>query len=254
MDFVGIRPNLILVEGTEDVGFISALIDKRNLCSLDTVEIYPIGKSEFRDRLEAISLNRLFRKNVSSVLVVIDADNNFAATWDKIVGALRNANLPYPEIPEQNRVGQFDERKRLVGIYILPDNSSNGMMEDAILRVFDGSERMKCVDKYLACVEKINPEDFQNVAKSKVHSYLADALKAEEEYFASLQECVKEQYEAGEVDGLTVTKVKLLINGMYKPEMRVSYAAQDGFIDMEHEAFSGLAKKITEIVSIDNLE
>ncbi|SLM30424.1 conserved hypothetical protein [Desulfamplus magnetovallimortis] len=65
------------------------------------------------------------------------------------------------------------------GVYIMPGNSENGMLEDLCLSTVVDSPVLTCVNQYISCLrENLENNSFpRNEAKAKMHTFLAGMCK-----------------------------------------------------------------------------
>ncbi|OQY27913.1 MAG: hypothetical protein B6244_09190 [Candidatus Cloacimonetes bacterium 4572_55] len=174
------KDNLLIVEGKDEIGFFEALLAHIN--AEDKVQIVPVGgkdqfKNEFPTLLESPNFSR-----VKSYGIVRDADDNADNTFQSVQGLLRRYDQPIPqasgEIISLNGVA--------TGVFIMPGNSEEGMLENLCLKTVDDHPVSDCVDKYIDCLhktlehrEKNTPKDPntyyfpKNEAKVKMYAFLA---------------------------------------------------------------------------------
>jgi hypothetical protein len=77
---------------------------------------------------------------------------------------LSNANFDTPKI--QNT---FIDNKIKVGIYIMPGNKNEGMLESLCLQIVEHEKEYKCIEEFFNCI----PEKPKNIAKAKVQAFLS---------------------------------------------------------------------------------
>jgi hypothetical protein len=159
------EPNLLLVEGQDEVNFFTRFIDVMDLRNIQVLEFG--GSEKFRPNI--INLPKLDNfDSVISVGIVRDADTSARNTFTSIQDALRDANLP---VPPQPMTLSGDEQRVIV--YIMPDNNNNGSLEDLCLRSILEDPTYSCVDEYFNCLYKITGEHHSHESKSRVQVYLA---------------------------------------------------------------------------------
>ena len=99
-----------------------------------------------------------------------DADDNKDTAFQSVLTALRNNNLPTPE------AGQFENTLRSK-IFILPNNNTEGMLEDLCLQSIADDLGMSCVEGYFQCIQNQTGRQPKNMAKAKVHAWLASQIE-----------------------------------------------------------------------------
>jgi len=157
--------NLIAVEGQEEVCFIKAVYKHFNFIS--DYHIAPVGgKEQFKTKLPALRRASGFN-GVQKLLIIRDADDDSKSAFDSIVNLLKKENLPVPVAPNIFSQGQPE-----VCVFIMPDKSENGMLEDLCIESVQETPTMTCVDQFIDCVTQLeNPP--RNIAKAKAQTYLA---------------------------------------------------------------------------------
>jgi hypothetical protein len=159
------KTRLLAVEGDDEVNFFEKLLGYMSISHL--VDIRKSGgKDQFKDLMPAFTLTRGFR-NIEMIAVIRDADKNAKDAFRSVTGILNKIGLKSPGSP-----GQFSNGIPAVGIFIMPDNSSGGMLEDLCLGTVKDHEAMKCVDDFIACTQKLK-EGPKNIPKARVQSFLA---------------------------------------------------------------------------------
>lgn len=166
----------IYVEGRDDQAVIEALLDVKSITGVSV-------KSCDSDR----GVNKELEKYLSTIAkgsgpndiraIVLDADNGPASRWASFSNILVN-NGGYtgiPRDPDPRGTVVRCEGKPTIGIWIMPDNSTLGMLEDFVLLLIP--EKDKLLDYAKSCIEKMDPSIklFGDCHKSKVlvHTWLA---------------------------------------------------------------------------------
>jgi hypothetical protein len=141
------QSKVLLVEGKDEENFFKALF---NRCGLQYIDIWVAGgKDKFPAELEAFLLSPNIG-NVESYAIIRDADDDRAAAFQSIVALLKNQNEPYP----MEQAGYGSNEKRCVGVFIMPGNQEEGMLEDLCLMTVAEHPAMRCVEGYIACLEQ----------------------------------------------------------------------------------------------------
>jgi hypothetical protein len=176
------KPTLLLVEGKDEVNFFEALLDE---CQIKEVQIIEVGgKDKFKLEFPAL-LNLDGFSNVKSYAIIRDADNDTKATLTSIQSLLSKYDQPVPK-----DCGQWSKNDSIrVGIYIVPGNKNEGMLENLCLDTVTNHPVLHCVDRYLSCLEeKLKPEVKgsnkedkyyfpRNRAKARMYAFLAGQNK-----------------------------------------------------------------------------
>ena len=160
---------LLLVEGNDEVVFFGALLDSKGASGIQIEESG--GKSQFAAKLGAIKNTPGF-DNVQSMAVIHDADNNVDGSFQRIQDALKKHGFKAPE-----GKGLFAQGSPKVGVFLIPDNKSAGMLESLCLSAVKSKEVIECVDSFMRCVNtaaknKIYKEP-RNIHKARLRAFLA---------------------------------------------------------------------------------
>jgi hypothetical protein len=159
------RTRLLAVEGDDEVNFFEKLLEYMGISHL--VDIRKSGgKDQFKNSMPVFTITSGFR-DIEKIAVIRDADENAENAFKSVTGVLKKIGLKSPESP-----GQFSSGIPAVGIFIMPDNSSRGMLEDLCLDMVKDHEAMKFVDDFIACTLKLK-EGPKNIQKARVQAFLA---------------------------------------------------------------------------------
>jgi hypothetical protein len=189
------KAKLLIGEGQDEVRFFGALLKQLGLADTQ-VEAYE-GKGKLRDYLAALVLRPGFG-NLVSLGVTRDADDNAQAGFDSVRDSLLNVRLVAPLTH-----AAIEQGNPQVGIYILPDGHSRGMLEDLCLASFANHAIMPCVDEYFECVKRQTGGTPKNMSKARIHAWLS---------------------------------------GQERPDLPLGLAAEKGYVDWSNPAFDPIKK------------
>ena len=158
-------PRLLLVEGQDEVGFFTGFLNHLGLRDYQIVDYG--GKNAFRPRMEAYFREPTFSQ-VRAMAVIGDADLDANSAFQSIRDSLGNIGLPTP----QSFLSQAGDGLQ-VSIFIMPDNSSPGALEDLCLEAMSQNPTMICVNNYLLCVEAAGFPRPQSNSKARLRALLA---------------------------------------------------------------------------------
>lgn len=159
------KTRLLAVEGDDEVNFFEKLLEYIGISK--NVDIRKSGgKDNLKNLMQAFTITRGFRA-IEVIAVIRDADENANDAFKSVTGILKKIGLKSPKKP-----GEFSSGKPSVGVFIIPDNSSGGMLEDLCLDCVRDHEAMKCVDEFIACTQRLK-EGPQNIPKAKAQAFLA---------------------------------------------------------------------------------
>ncbi len=182
------KTSVLLVECQADIDFFEALLRKLNL--LEKVEIKP--PRDFGQKTNTVShfpklidllIKRLSTSEVRRLGIVADADyvigGGFEQRWKQLTGCLKKYDYRIPQrppaLPYSGSIFQHAELPP-VGLWLMPDHKSNGMLEDLIYQTIKSDENQKkLLDTAETCVNKLPVRLFSPYHKTKaiIYSWLA---------------------------------------------------------------------------------
>ncbi|MBR1520550.1 MAG: hypothetical protein IJ635_04855 [Bacteroidaceae bacterium] len=166
----------LLVEGNDDQHVVWALCEKHNVPeTFDVVDCESV-----KNVLKSFEVRLRLADNNSRIGVVMDADINLKSRWDSFVSILKRTgkyDCGALTLPKDGLVLEpTDKTYPKVGVWLMPDNNQNGMLEDfmAALATPD-DELMKKSDAMLTELETEGIQKYKPVhrSKAKIHTYLA---------------------------------------------------------------------------------
>ena len=178
------KEKLLLVEGADEVNFFNALFRHVNQADIQVASVG--GRDNFKNEIPMFVKARGFGR-LTKWAVIRDAEeseaiNAFKSARNILEKALKELNesksldqkIKYllPGSP-----GEFSSGSLPIGIFILPDNSQPGMLEDLCLKTVEDHPAMKCVNDFYGCCKKLKKPP-ENEAKSKAEAFLAAMPKA----------------------------------------------------------------------------
>lgn len=173
------HPKKLLVEGETDKRVIPYLMERNGVAWPDVphrpVDIEPCGSVD--EILKPGFVEAFFKESGLEALgIVVDADGDAAARWDQLRMSLRRdfAGLP-DEIPAEG-LRVVHAGKPRFGVWIMPDNRSEGMLEDLLVRLIP-SDSTALYEMARNCVgeARSNRAPFKDVheRKAEVYTWLA---------------------------------------------------------------------------------
>jgi len=160
----------LLVEGNDDQHVVWALCEKFNL-------------SEVFDVIDCVGIDNLYESipvrfkqaNVKTIGIIIDADINLNNRWIYIKNLLSNQGFKVPEnLPNEGLI--LSNGNVRVGVWIMPSNDTNGMLEDFLSFLIPSNDKLlPIVDSTLNEIEnkKLNKYSLIHKSKAKIHSWLS---------------------------------------------------------------------------------
>lgn len=169
MEKVEIKKNkLLLVEGNDEQYFFQKLMQE---IAVDGIQIIPLGgKDNFRTpNFKSIIKTPGFRE-VKSLGIVRDADDNADNAFKGICAVLKECELPEPTQPMEITNTEFK-----IGILIIPPNAEKGKIEDLCLFSLTEYIEIGCIDNYFDCLKKKLLQDKfpKDLSKAKIQAFLA---------------------------------------------------------------------------------
>ena len=166
-----LKRNLLVVEGTDECFFFRALLAKLNLNNIQII-CYE-GKTRFRHFISALVATPGWA-NVQTLGISRDADEDPTAAFQSVVSSLRATGLSSPRRPLE-----ITRSHPKTVVLILPDEASQGMLEDLCLRTVQRDSAMTCVNRFFQCLGDKRVPSPRNIAKAKVHVFLASRKDAD---------------------------------------------------------------------------
>jgi len=126
--------NVVLTEGKNDCHVILALCRRHDIP--ETFGFYACGSDDkVLKRLSALIAGS---EPVNTIGVILDSDNpNLKARWRSLKQRLLKEGYRLPERPKSNGTIVSISGKPTVGIWLMPDNNMDGMLEDFCLDLVD---------------------------------------------------------------------------------------------------------------------
>lgn len=167
-------PQVLLAEGINDCHVISALCAKYQLPK--NFKLFDCGSDDkLTKKLSAlIKSNGVDKKQTLGA--VIDADDNLTGRWQSISDKLQKSGYTLPTEPSPNGtiITPDDPDLPVIGIWLMPDNNTNGMLEDFCHRLIE-PENLIVAEQSVAHAKTQNATTFKEAhhAKAVIHTYLA---------------------------------------------------------------------------------
>ena len=155
---------LLLGEGKEEVIIFKELLKFMQLDDIQ-VEAYS-GKDKLQSYLKTLRLTVGFSQLVS-LGITRDADDSKESALQSIRSALENSKILAPS-GSNNQIAT----NLKIEVFILPDNQSNGMLEDLFLQVIKDAE-ISCIENYFECMRQATEKQPKNSSKAKIHAWLS---------------------------------------------------------------------------------
>lgn len=118
---------------------------------------------------------------IERIGIVIDADENLNARWQSVLSILEKAGFKdLPDLPDSAGTIIKQEFLPTFGVWIMPDNKINGMLEDFLEFLVPDKEKNPIWTKAVKCSREVLEEIEQDkrfgdihLSKAQIHTYLA---------------------------------------------------------------------------------
>ena len=162
----------LLVEGKDDEHVIYALRALHNIfVNFDIIDCKGIT-----NLFDAMSV-RLKQSDIETIGIIIDADIDLNGRWQRVSAILSDVGFRIPEnIPDHGLVVSHPVSNIRVGVWIMPDNNINGMLEDFMRFLIPADDNLlPMAENALNEIEKNNFNKYQLVHRPKalIHTWLA---------------------------------------------------------------------------------
>lgn len=158
------KPKLILTEGSDDDEFLQAFVLHLGLADLEIANCE--GNGKFDPSIAAIVKITGFSA-VQKFGIICDAETDFSKTFKSRCGSISSAGLNAPSNTTSLSAGNPQ-----VGIFTMPWNAKNGMLEDLCLESVSKHPAMSCVNAFDSCAKKLAKPPL-NPSKSRAKAFLA---------------------------------------------------------------------------------
>jgi hypothetical protein len=164
---------LLLVEGHDDQNFFQKLIEDIGLEGIQIITMN--GKKNFGVPNFKSVINAPGFREVKSLGIALDADENANNTFSSICTVLRECGLPVPTQPMEI-IGV----NLKVGVLVIPPGAEQGEIEDLCLAAIKEYNELECIENYFSCLkEKLPLDKFpKDLSKAKVQAFLASREKS----------------------------------------------------------------------------
>lgn len=160
----------LLVEGRDDLHVVYALCQKFNLPKTFDV----IDCNGVENLLKQMQVR--LKTDISTLGIVIDADDKLQLRWNSIKEIFSKSNIKVEEVlPNQGLFLKVEDYLN-IGVWIMPNNSLNGKLEDFIKFLVPQADLLLPIaETTLQNVENLNLNIYQPKDRSKalIHCWLA---------------------------------------------------------------------------------
>jgi hypothetical protein len=161
----------LLVEGNDDRHVVLALCKRFNV--EETFDVVDCGGI---DKLYDAIPVRFKQSGARAIGIIVDADAAINDRWMAVKSILSRLGFAPPNDLPPTGLILSKETGVKVGVWLMPDNRLNGMLEDFIsFLIPPNDELLPVVDTALAAIEsrRLNKYSLNHKAKARVHTWLA---------------------------------------------------------------------------------
>lgn len=169
--------SLLLVEGKDEYHFFNVLMKFLNI---NTVEVHDVGgKDKFKDKMPSFVKISGF-SDIKRLGFVRDAENKPPkSAFDSMCYILNDNNLPCPKSigKVECPVDKKDTEITHIGIFIMPNNKDDGMLENLCLSSIEDESFHKERKSYMLSLNKhFRGNESFNAPKAETQIYLASKV------------------------------------------------------------------------------
>ena len=161
----------LLVEGNDDRHVMWALCEQHNI-----PETFDVIDSEGIDKLLDSIPVKLKQSDVNTIGIIVDADTDINSRWQSLKTILTKCGYQIPvSIPSTGLIHK-EEGKITIGVWLMPNNNANGMLEDFIRFLVPNNDKlMPIAESTLDSIEVQGLNKYQAIHKPKalIHTWLA---------------------------------------------------------------------------------
>jgi hypothetical protein len=167
------KERLLLAEGNTPMHFLEALL--RSIAISDRVEVRNFGGiGDLTKNLRALQASAGF-EIVRSIGIVRDAENDAATAHQSVESILRELKLS----------GESEGAIK-TSIFILPDNSRQGMIEDLCLDSVRADPVYECVERFMECAATAGAPMPTGLRRAKSYAQAFLATRNEPQMFPGI--------------------------------------------------------------------
>lgn len=161
---------LLLVEGSTDCHVVWRLTER------EAPELqFRIGQKRSVEQVLQVIRDEINVSGRVALGVLVDANGSWKNRWKAISSRLKSAGVDAPRIPRSSGV-IIDNvpRKPRIGVWIMPDNQSNGELEDFIQKMIPVDDPVWLRSgQYIDGIPPADRKFRSKVTRAKVHAWLA---------------------------------------------------------------------------------
>ncbi len=161
-------PALLLVEGKTNLVFFVEWLRRLGKSNVTVIDFG--GTSQLKGTLQRV-VDPVFRAQGRSLGIVRDAERDAGAAFQSVCSSIQSCGLVPP-----TAAGIWSASQPAIGVFILPDNQSSGMIEslcvEALRVTAQGRASLDCTENFLRCLSAAG-KTADNMTKARLHATLA---------------------------------------------------------------------------------
>ena len=159
---------ILLVEGQDDKHVIWHLHDRHQLASTFSIS----DKGSISELLDSIT-PEIKTPGRRAIGILVDANDDLQARWNAMTGQLRKANIQAPSSP--NPAGTIIDGRPRVGIWLMPDNTASGELEDFVIQMIPAGDSVWPLSQgYIDGIPQTERKFSEGkTQRAKLHAWLA---------------------------------------------------------------------------------
>ena len=161
---------VLLVEGNDDKHVLWAICKKNSI-----KESFSIEETKGVENLIS-SIPTYIKSDLGTIGILVDADFDIKSRWESLRTILLERDYAVPHELNTNGVIIHHEEFPTIGIWIMPNNTESGMIEDFVGILIPNDDKiLPFADATLDKLEKIGLNNYKPIHKSKarIHTWLA---------------------------------------------------------------------------------
>ncbi len=161
---------VLLVEGRDDLFVFTNIFEKHKVNESFKI----IDKEGVDNILKGLPIYA--KSDLATIGIIIDADSGILQKWRRLKSVLSEIGYVVPNKPLDGGTIIRDENLPVFGVWIMPDNNENGMLEDFVKYLIPSSDKiMPFIEETLDLLESKKINKYKPIHKSKasIHTWLA---------------------------------------------------------------------------------
>jgi hypothetical protein len=159
---------VLLVEGKDDEHLFYSLLMHHKVPKTFTIKNKG-GITRLLNRLDV----ELIATGLETLGIVVDANTKIESRWQSLCHVLNRLGYTLPTTPEPNGTIVTESGQPTIGIWLMPDNQSPGILEDFVGQLVPDEDELW--DKAKLNVDEIETPRFpaERQSKAYIHTWLA---------------------------------------------------------------------------------